>query len=215
MFKRIIMRKSIPCISDDSLSSEHSKALLVTVSNNNWKEQYPYTPTVEVSLRHDGKSLHLNFEVEEEFVAAVADKDNGEVYKDSCVEFFISFDDDGYYNLEANCTGKILLSHRRGRKIDVEYASSEILSLIKRAASLGDEPFECRTADSKWYLNLTIPCDVFFRHDIKNFSGIKAKCNIYKCGDNLPVPHFLSWQPIKTANPDFHRPEFFGDIEFE
>ena len=209
------MRKSIPCVSLDSLSSETSKALLVSVSNNNWKEQFPYTPTVEVSLRHDGKSLHLNFEVEEEYVAAVAGKDNGEVYKDSCVEFFISFDDDGYYNLEANCVGKILLSHRRGRKVDVEYASPEILSSIKRVASLGDKPFECRKADAKWSLNLTLPCYVFFCHNIKSFSGIKAKCNIYKCGDNLPFPHFLTWQPVKNDNPDFHLPEFFGAIEFE
>ncbi|MDE5921249.1 MAG: hypothetical protein K2G82_06535, partial [Paramuribaculum sp.] len=25
-------------------------------------------------------------------------------------------------------------------------------------------------------------------------------------------PHYLSWAPITTPQPDFHRPEFFGNI---
>ena len=37
---------------------------------------------------------------------------------------------------------------------------------------------------------------------------------IIKCGDDLTVPHFLSWNPIKTEKPDFHRPEFFGTVKF-
>ena len=39
--------------------------------------------------------------------------------------------------------------------------------------------------------------------------------NLYKCGDNLSHPHFLSWQPIDTPQPDFHRPEFFAAGKFE
>ena len=39
--------------------------------------------------------------------------------------------------------------------------------------------------------------------------------NVYKCGDNLSQPHFLSWQPIHTDKPNFHVPQFFGEVEFE
>lgn len=210
------MANVIPFINQKiPLSKIPSNSLQLNISNNNWKDKFPYSPKVSVRLWHDGANLFLNYEVEEEYVAALAKKDNDDVYKDSCVEFFIAFDNEGYYNLEANCIGKLLLSHRKGRKIDVKYADDNILSCIQRDSSLGKEPFECRKSNGKWSLKLTIPKSTFFLHDIKNFSELKVKCNIYKCGDNLPQPHFLSWQPIKTENPDFHRPEFFGPIEFE
>ena len=39
--------------------------------------------------------------------------------------------------------------------------------------------------------------------------------NFYKCGNQLPKPHFLSWNPIPTDNVQFHCPEFFGELDFE
>ncbi len=36
--------------------------------------------------------------------------------------------------------------------------------------------------------------------------------NFYKCADRTSSPHFLSWAPISTPEPDFHRPEFFSKI---
>ncbi|MBR5570284.1 MAG: hypothetical protein IKW10_05250 [Oscillospiraceae bacterium] len=38
--------------------------------------------------------------------------------------------------------------------------------------------------------------------------GIRANC--YKCGDLTPKPHYLSWNPVTSPNPDFHRPQDFG-----
>jgi hypothetical protein len=43
----------------------------------------------------------------------------------------------------------------------------------------------------------------------------EIKANFYKCGDELQTPHFLSWNPIEIDQPDFHRPDFFGTLEFE
>ena len=182
---------------------------------NNWQEEFPYAPKVSAELSHDNNNLYLTYNVDEEYVAATALKDNDPVFKDSCVEFFVAFDDKGYYNIEANCAGTILMSHRKGRKIDVEYASPEILSKILRKPSLGRLPFECKKAEGNWQLMLTIPASAFFKHDFKNLSGVKARCNIYKCGDELPLPHYLSMAPIKTPQPDFHQPEFFTPVEFE
>ena len=34
----------------------------------------------------------------------------------------------------------------------------------------------------------------------------------YKCGDKTAHPHFLSWNPVGTPAPDFHRPDFFGEL---
>jgi hypothetical protein len=45
--------------------------------------------------------------------------------------------------------------------------------------------------------------------------GKKMRGNFYKCGDELSVPHFVSWTKINTPNPSFHVPECFGGLEFE
>ena len=41
------------------------------------------------------------------------------------------------------------------------------------------------------------------------------RVNLYKCGDNLNQPHFLSWSPITLDKPNFHCPDFFGTLIFE
>ena len=187
----------------------------ITLTENNWANEFPYQPEVKARISHDEKNLYLQYSVDEKHIAAKADHDNGDVWKDSCAEFFISFDDKGYYNIESNCIGKVLMSHRKSRKEGVEYASPETLSGILRNPSLGDQPFSCKESNEPWKLSLTIPASSFFKNNIENLSGVKARCNVYKCGDELPEPHFISWNPIKTEKPDFHRPEFFGEIEFE
>jgi hypothetical protein len=38
--------------------------------------------------------------------------------------------------------------------------------------------------------------------------------NFYKCADDTENPHFLSWNPILLATPNFHCPDYFGGIFF-
>lgn len=79
----------------------------------------------------------------------------------------------------------------------------------------GDENFEEREGDNHWWLIVAIPATALFKHSFKNLSGIKVKANLYKCGDHLSKPHFLSWQPIDTPEPNFHVPQFFTELEFQ
>ena len=201
----------IPLFKADNLNAP----LQLPITCNNWPVEFPYSPLVMADLWHDGENLFIKFTVDESFVAATARKDNDKVCVDSCVEFFIAFDDNGYYNIEANCAGTVLMSHRKGRKVDVKYASPEVLSSIERKPSIGNKTFECRKADSPWTLTLKIPASAFFMHDFKDLSGVTACGNIYKCGDNLPEPHYLSLAPIATPQPDFHQPSFFTPISFQ
>jgi hypothetical protein len=69
--------------------------------------------------------------------------------------------------------------------------------------------------DTTWEVALIIPYAAFFKHQIQSLDGKEIKANFYKCGDELQTPHFLSWNPIKIEKPDFHRPDFFGTLEFE
>lgn len=86
---------------------------------------------------------------------------------------------------------------------------------VSRWSSLGRTPFEERIGECTWEVALVIPYAVFFKHRITSLDGHTVKANFYKCGDELQTPHFLSWNPINIEKPDFHRPDFFGSLEFE
>lgn len=180
-----------------------------------WADEFPYRPQMEVRMAHNGSQLLVSYRVAEECVRAVAPHDNGSVWEDSCCELFLSPVADGtYYNLECNAAGTLLIGfgpQREGR----ERAPQEVLGTVDRWSSLGRAPFADRTGQQSWQLCLAIPTGAFWHHSLSGFGGIKAKANVYKCGDKLPHPHFLSFFPISLPKPDFHRPDFFGGIEFE
>lgn len=182
----------------------------------NWPAEFPYAPEVSFRMFHTGDRLMLRFDVAESYTAALVTEDNGEVWTDSCVEFFIAPDEGLYYNFETTCIGRMLLSGRKSRTEDVQPAPAEVLASVKRFTTYPfGEPFAERKGDNRWSLTLAIPPQALFRHALTDWSGLKARMNLYKCGDNLSHPHFLSWRPIRTEKPDFHRPEFFGEVTFE
>ena len=88
----------------------------------------------------------------------------------------------------------------------------EVTDLVQRWSSLGDTPFEERVEETDWEVALIIPYAVFFKHQIESLDEKEIKANFYKCGDELqtPLPFMES-----DKNPDFHRPDFFGTLEFE
>lgn len=177
----------------------------------NWPEAFPYRPEAAFEISHTGDTLHLSFRVKEDAVRAVCAADREHSYEDSCVEFFFEPHPGGpYYNLECTCTGKILLcigAGRHGREFLPETAYAGIV----RRPSLGTEPFGLLEQPTAWTVALDIPAATF---GLDSFAGLQARGNFYKCGDGLPVPHYLSWAPIATAKPDFHRPEYFDTLVF-
>ena len=58
----------------------------------NWPAEFPYAPEVSFRMFHTGDWLMLRFDVAERYTAALATEDNGEVWTDSCAEFFIAPD---------------------------------------------------------------------------------------------------------------------------
>ena len=193
----------------------------------NWEAGWPYKPEVAFRIWHSGSVLHLEYKVKEQSIRAVETHDGSDVYKDSCVEFFFQPlpDDPHYYNFEFNAAGTMVLSWRTGR-MDPEHASPEVLASVKREVAIEDAAFvpsveggrvgfEERPAKGPWALRADIPVEALWRSGIRSFSGLRARANFYKCGDALKVPHFVTFAPIDTAKPDYHRPEFFTDLDFE
>lgn len=179
----------------------------------NWKD-FSYKPRVEFVFGYSESEILIRFFVRESYFKAEKTGSNDNVFEDSCVEFFFLPEDDGiYYNFEFNGIGTCLLgagTSRTGR----QKADPGIIDRIRRVSSLGTSPIPERKEVTEWTLTVAIPIIVLFRHDIKTLRGKTCRGNFYKCGDRLSVPHYLTWNPVKTERPDFHRPEFFGVIEF-
>ncbi len=178
------------------------------IGEQSWPS-FPYKPNVKFSITHTGDHILLSFKVEEAEVRHVNTVINSSVWEDSCVEFFISFDNRGYYNFEFNCIGTALVGFGKDRN------NRQLLpvTLVKRIQCFAS--MEKKAKSIQWKLQAIIPLSVFMYHALFNLEGKKCKANFYKCGDKLAQPHFLAWNRIETAEPDFHQPAFFGDIEFE
>lgn len=212
------IRKIAGISPDDRAAVEQAFAELKprSIACCNWPEEFPYAPEVSFRMFHTGDRLMLRFDVAENYTAALVTEDNGQVWTDSCVEFFIAPDEGLYYNFETTCIGRMLLAGRKSRNEDLQYAPAEVLASVKRFPTYPfGEPFAEREGDNRWSLTLAIPPQALFRHALTDWSGFTARMNLYKCGDKLSHPHFLSWRPIQTGSPDFHRPEFFEEVTFE
>lgn len=167
----------------------------------NWKEAFPCHPHTKVSLSHEGSTLHLCYHVKEEHIKADCKKDKDPVWEDSCVEMFVSFNEEkDYFNIEANSLGCLYMCKGEDR-FHRTFLPQRAYDAVERRSEVIDT--------GEWRLRLDIPAEVF---GIKTFDGLKAKANFYKCCGG---EHYLSWVPVLTPKPDFHRPEFFGELNFE
>lgn len=183
----------------------------VPIACNPWP-QYAHKVQAAFTLAHSGDALLLKYYISESHVTAAAAQ-NGDIHKDSCVELFIAFGEDGnYYNLEFNCLGWFKAGYGRNREArsPLPGAVAELVTsstTISTGSREGEKLFQ-------WTLTLVIPVNVFCYHTIKDLGGHHARANFYKCGDDLPAPHFLTWSPVRAAIPDFHREADFGKINF-
>jgi len=183
------------------------------VGTVNW-QSFPGKPFVRFAIAYTTQTIFIKYYVREIVIRAKYTRVNDPVWKDSCVEFFVAPADGGvYYNFEINCIGTCLAEKGLSRS-PREKLSPAIIRNIKRFPSLGSKPFEEKEGDFSWDMFVIIPVDVFTDHSILSLKDKTFRANFYKCGDALSRPHYLSWHPVLTAEPDFHRPEFFGNIKF-
>ena len=179
----------------------------------NWKS-FPYKPEVRFRIAHCSNDIWLKYYVREKHILACETRINGDVYRDSCVEFFVSFTESGYYNFEFNCIGTPHLGFGPGRN-NRKPVDPERIKSIQTLSTLGKTPFEERKGDFEWELTIVIPESCLQFDGKTELGGLKARGNFYKCGDATSEPHFVTWNPVGTEKPDYHRPEFFGSLNFE
>ncbi len=196
---------------DEAVKYLDEKGERQVIDNLNWKDQFPYKPLTAFTIAHSGTKIYIDFFTRCNYLRAVNDKNNSDVYQDSCVEFFVAPHGEApYYNFEFNCIGTIHAARRMDRHSG-EKLSDEQLDSVKRLASCGTRPFEELQGIFSWNLLAAIPLDLI-GVTYEPGKPVTMRANFYKCADATSEPHYLSWAPIDTPQPDFHRPEFFGDI---
>ena len=181
-----------------------------------------HRPRVRAKLLHSGAALHVLFRVEDRFVRAACTGHGQKVCKDSCVEIFVQPPGErGYFNIEANCGGTLLVWHvqdptpcengLRGRT-DL---SAEAAAHIRVFHTMPRHVQEEIAGPTEWRLQLALPVSLLERHagPIGDLAGQQWRGNLFKCADDTSHPHWASWSPI-GEDLNFHRPEYFGTLAF-
>lgn len=183
-------------------------------------EKPAHFPKVEFKVAYDPNNIYVIFRVEDQYVRAVQQGYQSAVCTDSCVEFFFTPSADirqGYFNLETNCGGTILMHTQTARGVNWIELDSADLDKISIAHSLPTivEP-EIQTP-TIWTVEYRLPFSILEKYApvVKPAAGVTWKANFYKCADQTSHPHWLTWSRVDLPKPDFHRPEFFGTLIFE
>ena len=176
----------------------------------NWPEAFPYAPLCSGRIARTRDALVVDFRVSGLDLRVQNTDDNGRQWEDSCVEVFIQDPVKAdYYNFEINALGKVLACRGEDRFNRVARPAEEMEQILRFGQMENNGPLEEGGLRS-WRVGVVIPFHLIGINADKLPQSIRA--NFYKCGDKTAHPHYLSWSPIDTPKPDFHRPEFFGEL---
>jgi hypothetical protein len=184
-------------------------------------ESSAHRPVTQARLVYDGAGLHGIFHVRDQYVRCVRTAYFDDVWKDSCVEFFVQpRDAAGYFNFEFNCGGAFLCCYIT----NPERTAEGFKAFTKLPAGLGQtvkvhsslpRTVEPEITDPiEWSLRFFIPFTLFETVTGKPVApaGEIWRGNFFKCAEEVSHPHWASWAPVDEFN--FHRPQCFGTLRF-
>jgi hypothetical protein len=195
--------------------------IAATLTLSNYMGQKPqHFPKTQARLLYDDDFIYVIFRVEDRFIRAVSKEYNDPVWCDSCVEFFFTPDSDikeGYFNIEMNCGGVMLMRHQTARDQNCRLITPDDAGKIQIFHSLPKIINPEITEPTIWTLEYQLPIGILAKYaKVKHpASGVAWCANFYKCGDETSHPHWLTWAPIDLPDADFHQPKFFGTLQFE
>ena len=175
-----------------------------------WGKDYmPVCYAQVVFVKGDG--FYARMTCEEKNPKAVYTEFMSGVCRDSCLEFFASYDASkpDYVNVEMNSIGTSLIAVGPDR-----YHRTDIDRFVG-----GPFEVEAKIEENCWHV-----CARITLTDLEKIYGLKPETfsagyafrgNFYKCGDDTEIVHYGMWNPVGTENPDFHRPEYFGKLILE
>jgi hypothetical protein len=180
-----------------------------------------HRPPTSVRLLHDGQGIHGLFQVHDRFVRCVRTGYGSEVWKDSCVEFFVEPKPGrGYFNFEFNCGGAFLCNHivdptrtADGFKQFTRLPEAAVRTVQVQTSLPGIVDPEI-AGPLTWQLRFYLPLAVFAPciGPLGPLAGATWRGNFFKCADDTSHPHWASWSPVDELN--FHLPRCFGELRF-
>ena len=127
--------------------------------------------------------------------------------QDSCLEFFLSAaaQDVRYINIELN--PKLCLYFGFGT------GNGDLMRILLPDGAKTLNAASERTANG-WDVTYEIPFQLLrlFFPDFAPSGTIRG--NFYKCGDLTAQEHYLAWNRVDAERPNFHLPEYFGELIF-
>jgi hypothetical protein len=219
--KEYLVQKLSESLTVDANWEKPQWNLVQSLEIKNFMGELPsFKPVVNAKMIYDNANVYIIFQVHDQYVRSVASEINGDVWDDSCVEFFFSPDTkspEKYFNLEVNCGGTALMRYNLIPRVDFIMLDSADIKKIEIAHSLPViiNP-EIKDAVT-WSVEIRIPLDVLKKYSelTKPEPGVKWKANFYKIADKTSNPHYIAWSPVINPEPDFHLPQFFGTLIFE
>ena len=186
---------------------DFSKANVAAIDTYKWFDDYkPKTEAKVIFVK--GEGFYVQLRTEEKNPKATYKNYQDKVCEDSCMEFFFNFasdpKQDKYVNFEVNALGTINSSvgkGRRCRKKVIEFWED----LPKIDVTIGDDYWQV-----EYFLSIERLEKIF--GEINTEKGATYKSNFYKCGDKTEHEHYGMWSPVDLPEPDYHRPEFFGEL---
>jgi len=181
------------------------------LSNYLWMNN-GYTPEVFVKILYSDRYIYIFFKVYEKKVRIQYTNFGENVYKDSCVEFFINLfpeKSDDYFNIEINAIGAMLIGvGNNGDDRKRRYFKKKEIERFETKSSINEPVSGFHGADF-WTLHCRIPICFFQDYYHEKFIADEAIGNFYKCGDETEFEH-----KVENPSPDFHLPQYFGKIIF-
>lgn len=170
-----------------------------------WTPQCDIRAYAQLACGEDRLYVHLH--ADEANIRAEGTALLDEPCRDSCLEFFFSpvADDARYINIEMNPNCCLYFGIGTGR------GDLTRMLLPDNARALHAR---CERQSGAWDLYYELPFSLL-RLFFPSFRPEgRMRGNFYKCGDLTQQEHYLAWNRVDCAEPDFHRPEFFADLLF-
>ncbi len=178
-----------------------------------------FFPEAMAKLLYDKNNLNVIFRVSDRYVRCITTSVNGPVWEDACVEFFFAPDHrypERYFNLEVNCGGTPLMHYNTVAGKEITILDETDIRRVQIAHSLPSLIDPEVREDVIWTVEYRIPFEVLekYANIDRPGPGVIWKANFYKIAENSSNPHYITWAEVNNHVPDFHLPEFFGDLRF-
>ena len=207
-------------------SAKEEDALWFPVDISPWG--HDFRPVTLAAASYDKEGVNVYLRSYEQNIRCVEFGRNAPVHNDSCLEFFFAPlwpDVKSYFNFEMNPAGALYTGFSpTGLRANTAPVADEIpaeyfglKTAVIHGTGDGGEGEGYNGSPAYWEAAFYVSYE-YIKGFLPQFNPGECKkiaANFYKCGDLTENEHYLAWSEVKTPAPDFHVPEYFGELSLE